>query len=101
MVSQAAKNLPSNGDLVGKKHERAEATLIRLRNQRPIDPDMIFGTANFEVPLKKIFVNFKEAALFVNNDHRGISGDWNRDIYDDEEEFEYKQAVGIQNLPSQ
>ena len=98
--ASASQGLPSNAELVGKKHEKAAATLLRLRNQRPIDPDLIFGTANFEVPLKRIFASYKEAALFVSNDQRGISGDWNRDIYDEEEETEYKHAVGIKNLPT-
>ncbi|KNH09723.1 transporter [Perkinsela sp. CCAP 1560/4] len=92
------QGLPSNEELLGRRQEKAAATTIRLRNQRPVDPDLIFGTANYEVPLKKIFASFKEATLFVKNDQRGISGDWNLDNFDVEEESDYKKAVGIQSF---
>ena len=94
-VPTFSESVPPNEALVGSKREKASETLLRLRNQSCVDPDLIFGTANYEVPLKRIFAKHKEASLFVNTDNRGISGDWCLDHFDADEEIAYKKAVGI------
>ena len=47
-------DIPSNADLAGSRREKLDLTTKRIKNQKCVDPDLIFGCRNFDGPLKKI-----------------------------------------------
>eukprot|EP00759_Apiculatamorpha_spiralis_P015830 PhF_6_TR22356/c0_g2_i1/m.31669 len=90
---------PKNELLIGSYREKNEITRKRLANQGSVDPDLVFGTSNFEVPLKAMFSRFKEAAVYIGVDNRGLSGDWAHDHYDEDEEAQYKAKFTAMKAP--
>eukprot|EP00759_Apiculatamorpha_spiralis_P034623 PhF_6_TR35709/c0_g1_i1/m.51845 len=91
---------PRNDQLIGSRRDKLDLTLKRLSNQNPVDPDLVFGTQNYEIPLKTMFSKFKEAAPYLAVVHaRGKSGDWAPDHFDPEEEQEYKAKFTAMRAP--